>query len=159
MKWKLDLEGGNVRTMVTFRQGPCLEWGSQSCLQDQNLNAAPMKPSLQRCGAHLENVCLQDVMAKLHGQLAVQLALLSREHERQQSVPVPRTRNTKAGNQRPQCTSLQALGVNITKRPLNSPAGVSASPYEMGGQLLFHRGYQCCLLLTSSSRDSPISVE
>lgn len=115
MKWKLDLEGGNVRTMVTFRQGPCLEWGSQSCLQDQNLNAAPMKPSLQRCGAHLENVCLQDVMAKLHGLLAVQLALLSREHERQQSVPVPRTRNTKAGNQRPQCTSLQALGVNITK--------------------------------------------
>lgn len=110
-----DVEGGKVRTMVTFRQGLCLEWGSQSCLQNQNLNVAPMKPSLQRCGAHLENVCLQDVMAKLHGLLAVQLALLSRKHERQQSVPIPRTRNTKAGNQTPQGTSLQALGVNITE--------------------------------------------
>ena len=133
--------------------------GSQSCLQNQNLNVVPMKPSLQWCGAHLENVCLQDVMAKLHGLLAVQLALLSREHECQQSMPIPRTRNTKAGNQRPQCSSLQALGVNTTKRPLNSPPGVSASPYEMGGKLLLHRGCQCCLLLKSFSQDSPISVE
>lgn len=32
---------------------------------------------------HLENVCLQDVVAELHGLLAVQLAFLPREHERQ----------------------------------------------------------------------------
>lgn len=51
--------------------------------------------------SHLENVCLQYVMAKLHGLLAVQLTLLSREHEGQESVPIPRTRNTKAGNKDP----------------------------------------------------------
>lgn len=49
-------------------------------------------------GSHLENVCLQNVVAKLHGLLAVQLALLSREHEGQESMPIPRRRNTRAGN-------------------------------------------------------------
>lgn len=155
MKQKLlrDLEGGKMRTMVTFRHGltKLSPEPKPQCGTNETLPPA--------CGAHLENVCLQDVMAKLHGLLAVQLALLSREHERQQSVPIPRTRNTKAGNQRPQCPSLQALGVNTTKRPLNSPPGVSASPYETGGKLLLHRGCQCCLLLKSFSRDSPISVE
>lgn len=50
---------------------------------------------------HLENVCLQDVVAKLHGLLAVQLAFLSREHERQQSMSIPRTRNPKAHDKIP----------------------------------------------------------
>lgn len=95
--------------------------------------------SLQRCGSHLENVCLQDVMAELHGLLAVQLALLSREHECQESMPVPRTRNTQVGNQRPEFISLQALGANIAPRPLNCSPGASASPNKTGGRLLLHR--------------------
>lgn len=63
-----------------------------------------MEPFFQCRGSHLENVCLQDVVAELHGLLAVQLALLSREHEGQESVPIPRTRNTKVGNQRSRST-------------------------------------------------------
>ena len=92
-----------MRTTITFREaaGLGMRLTEGCCL-------------LQWWGSHLENVCLQDVMAELHGLLAVQLALLSREHECQESMPVPRTRNTQVGNQRPESISLQALRANIT---------------------------------------------
>lgn len=65
------------------------------------------------------------MMAKLHGLLAVQLALLSGEHERQQSVSIPSKRNTRVANRRCIYCSLTA-NTPQCEGPLNSSSSASS---------------------------------
>ena len=91
--------------------------------------------------SHLENVCLQDVVTQLHGLLAVQLALLSREHECQESVPIPGARNTETCNTRPRTTGPQ--GRTSPHKPCNP--STSASPPKTVESCLFTKDGRCCL--------------
>lgn len=83
----------------------------------QNYKRQQGSPPSYGCMPHLENVGLQDVVAKLHGLLAVQLALLSREHERQESVSAPRMRNRRAHDERSCATPPRTLPCNPRTLP------------------------------------------
>lgn len=81
-------------------------------------------------------------MPQLHGLLAVQLALLSREHECQESVPIPGARNTETCNKRPRTAGPQ-VSENVAALTLNP--STSASPLQTVESCLFTKDGRCCL--------------
>lgn len=151
LAWEVVI--GTALTEGSERAGKAAEKSPKPKTQSDN-SETPLPSDV----SHLENVRLQDVMAELHGLLAVQLALLSGEHECQESVPVPRTGNTNACNGRPHSRCHRPSGVHPATRALSCSFGASVSLHRWVQSCLY-KGQSMLQVTVRASLDSPVFVE